>query len=339
MAVTKTNNAEGGTNGVALLADGSNSGAGSGDAFQNVFIGTGCSAVFSSSTPISGSLSYLLTMVSGQFMQLEWTGFNTGGSGLTHIGVRMSWRTPATWSGTADILGIRGAGSPAKVATLKVTSVGKISTYDAGDTTALNTTTTSLSNDTEYDIALWVESGTTTANGKIKSAIYAKGSATPLETAYSTTAVNTGTALLTAVRAGKLVAGTLAGTMKLDNLKASDTYTDLPPVAVTLPTVSATLTQNIHFLDASASTAGVGGGLSYAVTKISGPTLTVSTQDGWNFIFTPDTTTAAVYRLTVTESGGGSATQDFTIPAVATSVAVGLYVETVVLQGDGVTWS
>lgn len=330
---TKTNSAEGGVNGT--LVNEANSGGTSGDASSNRYIGAGSSLAFSTSSPIQGLVSYLATFISTETVIWEWTGFNAAPSGLSHIGARYTIRTPATYGATTEILSIRSAA--AKAASLRLTSGGRIQVFDKDETADLASFTTVLDASTEYDVALWVEEGTTTTNGKIKAGFYLKGSPTPLETVYSATNRNTGTADLTVVRFGKIGASTWAGTLPFDNLQAADTYTDLPTTTVAAPTI-VLLTGFRYVVNAGTSTPGAGGGLTFSTTNISGPTLTYDTIGG-GFGFIPHATLPATYRITVSEAGGGTATQDVVIPAAAATSGLGdTYSETVVLDTDGTTW-
>lgn len=89
-----------------------------------------------------------------------------------------------------------------------------------------------------------------------------------------------------------------------------------------------------YSIDATASTPGQGGALTFSMAKVSGTTLTFTETSEGVFRFTPGAG-SAVYRLTATEAGGTTKTQDYTIPAEVVAAPAGdtYYSETLVRVG------
>jgi hypothetical protein len=113
----------------------------------------------------------------------------------------------------------------------------KLAIFDvSSDTTPKWTSTTTLVADTEYDVALYAENGTTTTNGRIECAIYPKGSNTPTETMTAITNANTGTGALVEVRSGKCNNSVQVGDLRQDSIQVGDDYTTLPLAPVGNPT-------------------------------------------------------------------------------------------------------
>lgn len=213
------NTAEGAATGSELAASGT--GSGSGDAFDSITkTGTGPSLQATTSSPISGSRSYLL--VTGTATDGHVTvGWNES-TAVTNGGLMLSGAISSI-SGSITLMAIRG--SSGQMAELQLSSTGVVTVVDV-NRSAVYTSSTGLvpTNGTAFTIRLDVDPGTGTTDGKARLWVWVAG-ALSLDTEV------TGKNLyrsggITARRWGGLDVSATTGyaTLRVDELHTINTY-------------------------------------------------------------------------------------------------------------------
>jgi hypothetical protein len=263
-----SNNFEGGTDGVAVSAG--NSGGGSGNAFSAVF-GTGLT--FEDTAAYQGTMG--ARVAGGSF------GAAQVNLSATAVAAQIYFRTGAT-PVSNDIHVIRLHAGGTRLFSVHTNTAGKLRVSDATGTTGVTTFPTALSANTWYRLEVYVVAGTTTSNGTIKAAYYLGNSTTPVDTLYSNTAANVGTAqTFTILYMGKYSTGTEQ--FDFDAFSWNDAATDFIGVSAGAPpTVSTPATQNVATganvsvsLTASSSSSTIASyAWSYVFPSSGGPTLT-----------------------------------------------------------------
>lgn len=207
--VTKTNNAEGGGDGVTVSL--ANSGGASGTAWD-VINAVGGTMEFSAAAKSHGSLGYLVTPASGGLGLFRWVGFNA------LSGVARTYYTcvnlPA--SGGESVLSFFTSTGTALI-NVEINSSGNYILYTPPNGNIWVSTNTAQAGDRiEFSFTV----GTTTSNGSYNLAIYRGDATTPIETTSSTTA-NLGTTNWDRVQFGKTSTSTWTGTYYFDDMAAS----------------------------------------------------------------------------------------------------------------------
>lgn len=305
---TKTNTAEGGTNGTTVTAG--NSGGGSGDAVT-ALPGT-TPPIFTTAQQVSGGLSYAFQAATAATSIWQWTGFSG-----TDFGARLSIRITANPTGTTEIVQLRSASAAAM--RILLTTTGKVQVNNAANANVF-VSTGSLSVNTWYDIALRAMAGTGTADGHLQMAFYLSTTPTTVIETYSVTTGNAGTATLVDARFGKLSASTWPDTFWIDSITANDTAAGALPAAVviatTAPNLISTLAPDMAVIDSRNSTAGSAGSLTYTISPSIG---VIEPLDGL-FIIPRNPDSAVEYTITVTESPSGltDSLPKVTVPKIST---------------------
>lgn len=188
----KTNSLEGGTDGTTI--DTSNSGGASGDAFDTVTIGSGCTLTYATAAALHGSLGaqFYSSYSSGQ-NYLVWN------ISAPSAAARVYFKFPGSLpSGNAAIIRFYSGGGSYPGMTL-YTVTRHIRVYDGVNSWVGTVFNGSLAADTLYRVEMAVAKGTGSGDGILRVAIYAGEDTTPLDS-YDHTNVNTGTTDFTSVR-------------------------------------------------------------------------------------------------------------------------------------------
>ncbi|HEY3924872.1 MAG TPA: fibronectin type III domain-containing protein [Acidothermaceae bacterium] len=208
------NSAEGGTSGAAVTV--ANSGGASGNALTVVSKGSGATLNYSTAAAAHGSLGYALTGTSGTATLMGWNGYS-----VPSMAIRFYYNPgtslPNQVLRLADI-----RNSSATAARVELSASNQIFIQNAAGTT-VTTFPHALSANTWYRVELTISVSASTAT--IKAAYYLGTSTTPVDTAYSTTTGNTGTANITQVSIGSAASATWAGTSFFDDLAAESQST------------------------------------------------------------------------------------------------------------------
>ncbi|MGN6760517.1 MAG: hypothetical protein ACTHJI_04200 [Leifsonia sp.] len=320
------NNFEGGTDGVALTNI--NSGGASGTPFDAIF-GTG--AVYTSSSPIQGSMSMRVPV-------------NTFGAGVytlsnvSHVAAKIKFR--ATTVGTTDLHIIRlHGGSNVRYFSVHQNALGKLRVDDATGTTGVFTFANALTAGTVYRLEVYVVAGSTTSNGTIKVAYYLGNSTTPVETAYfANGSANVGAG----ITFNQLYGGKYSQTPEewvFDELYYDTAASDFigvtagPPPTVSTPanqnvTASASVTASVTASSTSGTISSYAWSVIYSSTT--SPTLTGASTNIVSFTATSDTTKGHLYILQCVVTDSNSLTTTIT-----TEVRVPTTVDAAVLPGAG----
>jgi hypothetical protein len=201
------NSAEGGTSGTSVTA--ANSGGASGNAFTVFAKGTGAALVYSSAAAAHGSLGYALTGASGTATLMGWNGYSA-----PSIAVRFYYNPgPTLPSQVLRLADIRN--STGTAARVQLSASNQLFIQNNAGTT-VTTFPHALQANTWYRVELTISVSASTAT--IKAAYYLGTSTTPVDTAYSTTTGNTGTANITQVSLGSAASATWTGTSYFDDL-------------------------------------------------------------------------------------------------------------------------
>lgn len=213
---TLQNSFTGGTSGTTISA--ANSGGASGNAFDAVTIGVGCTLTFSNTQAVHGGLSASSTTpVSASNSIVEWTTSLTGTT-VPQIWFRIYAYLPSLPGNQLHIASVRNAGT--YCGGVAVAPTGKVVTLNASSGTQ-TTSTTTLSAGKWFRLDGYVI-GSATA-GQIQVKIFASNpdSTTPDETNTSGATVNTNSALNRAEFGNP---GSVASfTLFMDNVGASTT--------------------------------------------------------------------------------------------------------------------
>lgn len=323
MTITRKNNAEGGTNGVAITSVNvaTVTGGASGDAFQVASSPSG-SIIFDSASAVHGSLGYKFTPASGQQCLMRWTGLSDT-SGVLRMYVTID-TLPA--SGVEAIFSFNTSGGGG-IGALAVTAAGKYVLLDStGSAIVASLTTASCAAGDRVE--LWIIAGTTSVNGQYSFALY-RGDAT------SATETKTGTAsnfnnsgvnlILDRAIAGKSSNSGWTGVIHLDDIAVASGTTTFFGVPAALPTAAFTYIR-----------AGLGLTVNASTSSATAPATSITSYDiDWGDSTTHGTTatpakhryaTAGPYTVvvTVTDNLGGvsSTSQSVTIEAPSTTVRV-----------------
>jgi len=209
-----TNSAEGGTSGTALTV--ANSGGASGNAFNFVNKGSGAALSYSSAAAAHGSLGYALTGTSGTATLMGWNGYSA-----SSMAIRFYYNPgPTLPNQVLRLADIRN--STATAARVELSASNQIFIQNAAGAT-VTTFSHALQANTWYRVELTISVSASAAT--IKAAYYLGTSTTPVDTAYSTTTGNTGTANITQVSIGSAANATWAGTSYFDDLAAESLST------------------------------------------------------------------------------------------------------------------
>ena len=192
---SKTNTFEGQTSGTAWSV--ANSGGGSGDAWDALTTSGTVTAVYDNAQAFNGSQSLHLTCAASSQQIMRWTGLN-GASNSARFYLRI-----VASSAAQDIVQFRNGSGQAAAIGLSSSRQLQIKNALGGVLTSF----TALALNTWYRVEMQVTKGVATAtpfDGTVTAAYYLGDSTTPVETAYTSTAVNTGTGNLVEWRIGKL---------------------------------------------------------------------------------------------------------------------------------------
>jgi hypothetical protein len=315
---------EGGTNGANIAT----TGAATGDTnWGLVNKGTGSTAVYSSTSPMHGSLCGLLTPGSGAACELRWNDWTTATS------LTASWYVNWSSAPADNEEFFRVAyGSGSRVLSGILAASSKISLQNAA-ATIFWTSTAGLSSATWYRFEAYAKYGASTTTGEAEFAYYLGDSATPVQAMTRVTNQNMGTAAITGLYIGKTAgAGTSTAPFSLDSVQANDNGTtfigpyvpagNAAPVAVagavqnvttSTATLTATATDDVSIasfactlLDSSGVTSpSIGTG---TVTGAGTPSASVS--------FPITGLVAGVHRFNITATDGGS-------PALTSATVIG----------------
>lgn len=163
---------------------------------------------------------------------------------------------------------------------------------------------------TWYRVQVALEVGTTTT-GKMKGRLIRLFDAVTMATGESTN-LDLGTTSPHHYQIGK---NALAGTipLRLDNIVLWDSVYDYVATATEPPGAQAASTIGIAIIDATASTPGSGGSLTYSITPIGGaPAPTLRSAGIWTVAQSPDGPLS--YTVTVTESGASASDVSVVVP-------------------------
>lgn len=205
-----TNSAEGGTNGTTVTT--ANSGAGSGNAFSNVTLGSG-TFVFTSTTPIAGSLSYLVTPAAGSQTYALLSAAAAGANFSFSVRVSLTGLPSAI----TEFISLQDSVSAWPVS-LSLNTDGRLRLIRTGAVT-LGNFTTAMSLNTDYRITLFgVRSSTV---GSVTAKLY-QGT-TLLETLGPYTGLNLGTTDPIRAMVGKFTSAPSMAAFRHDNWQFSVT--------------------------------------------------------------------------------------------------------------------
>jgi hypothetical protein len=238
MPTLYTSNAEGGTHGTTVTAG--NSGGASGTAFTAVAKGASSTVQFSNAQPAHGSLGYFLSHVSGEASYFTWV---PSGDATSSYAAREYIYFTGNPPGDEFIMQFRNGST--SVMTLSITSAGKLKCLNTA-ASAVYTSTASLSTGTLYRVEARIIKGTTTGDGTINVAFYPGDSTTPVETPFSSAAMNVGTTDIASVRFGRSSSIAQAWSCYLDDIALQTGATGLiGPTANAAPTATITSNQTV----------------------------------------------------------------------------------------------
>lgn len=210
----RVNTAAGGTAGTAATI--SNTGGVSGDAFDTADLATGGIWEFSS-TSSHGTVGYRVQGTAAR----AYFGWNSFSSATATMSSRFYIRVPAAPSIAIQIFQVRS--STAAAGSINMTTGRALQVTDSAG--GVLYTSNALTLDTWYRLEIAHEVGTSTT-GKIWFAYYSMDSTTPVQTMFTSTNANLGTANLNEVRFGKL-GQTGNHEMFIDSLKVDNATTSL----------------------------------------------------------------------------------------------------------------
>lgn len=289
---TKRNSSEGGTAGLTLTT--ANSGGASGDAWDA--FGGSVDPQFSTTHPIAGTKSISYPAAASQTSFHRWTTFAGDTLETRHYFWLDQIPTPST-----EILQLRSVS--ARAAAVYVTNTAHIDFQDAAQASQFMSTAT-LTAGAGYYLRVWAKRGSSTTDGQMQLDLYtATGSL--LQSSGLLTGKNTGTAVLTEVRAGKTSASTWvsSGVYYTDDWQATDASSTGPTLGATPsspPTSTGTLTYG-PYIDVRGSTGT--GTLSNSISPSTGVTEPVE-----GLFLVPAVTTAGTtvtYTVTTTDTSSG----------------------------------
>lgn len=319
VGVTITNTAEGGTN--SIVPTTANTGGASGDAADNVYIGTGNTLIFSNTYPAHGTMGYQFDYGTADGASLRWN--ISEQDRLVHsFYVRISSVPTAQ-----EYLGaVRNSSGNMCIACIG--SDGKfIMQNSAGSNIVASRATNTFPEDQYVRVEIAVTKGTTTGNGTIEYAYYAGNSSTPL-TSWSSNAQNTGTTAIAQVVVGRNTAANEPRTNWYDTIRAQSLSSgwigpyspqNILPVANLGPDVTDIEPYSIQTIDGTASTDSNGGTIvGYTFRQVSGSAVTLSGSGATRTYKAPGTLlgTTVTFGLIVTDDQGGDSSEDTVIHTV-----------------------
>lgn len=204
-----------------------------------------------------GTASALVQPASGAVSELRWD-YSATTTAVVSFYVRLS----GSFSTASTLCQVRNSSGSAAILQIN-TSTLRFRVQNSAGTSLFNSAT--ISTGTWYRVEMRVVRGTSTTDGTIQFAYYLGDSLTPVETAYSSTAVNAGTTDLTNVRIGRPSSATAdVTTFWIDSaqlLSGSDAGSlgnpwSLQPIELTTTRVSDTAV-DVAWTHPSDATAGV----------------------------------------------------------------------------------
>lgn len=273
-------------------------------------------------------------------------------SGAACVAIQGIYKAPATPTGGGVYFfhGRNANATPAFSGNANHTASGFIEFRNASDSVATSTVSGSattartpalVTNDYyQVDLALILNTSTTpsTSNGRILGRVrslsapgtWNSGSEFWFDSGYTANVTADVTNLF---RFGKVVTTAATGTYRLLNVQWRDLATPNTSltktsaitnfVQVAGPTISSTGTGKYPIV--AVGTPVVGGALSYSITQTGGTTHAATTPAPGVYVVDQDTSAATTYDVTVTETGGGSTTSTYTVPALTTPAAAGVF--------------
>lgn len=312
--MTRFNNtAEGQTSGTAATA--SNSGGGSGTAFGQVVIGTGCSIIYSNGQAAHGTNSYLFTAASGQNCYAYYA------TGTTACETLRFYRY-YTGAPSAEITIAKIYVGSTVVMALCINASGTLRVRDATNASPISGSNAIGAAQTagtwyRYEVQLIV--GTTSSNGYVLVNAYVGDGTTPVAT-FTSLIWNSGTTDFDHVYYGRSTGAAVSDATYYDDLAADDGLaqgTLIGPVGANIPpsiTMGADQTVQItHLATVTATGHDTDGTIaSYAWSVLSKPTgsgsQTLSGATTATCTFTPTNTGLYVMQCVITDNGGATAT-------------------------------
>ncbi len=307
----KSNGFEGVAAGTTLST--SNSGGAGQTAFDYVGIGSGGAITYDTSQFMHGSSSIKLLPGGSASLNVQYGG--TGGQSFnaTRLAARGYFRFSAAWTAGTPLISITNT-SGARVCAIYAGADNKISVRDSSAT--LWSPASTLPANTWLRWEVYVEIGAA-GTGKLKFAVYAGDSTTPLETYTNTTTANMGTAQIATCVFGNVNANaSFTNPYWLDSPTVTDEVSDfLGPVVNAAPTITVSPVQNVAAgatVNLTATASDPDGSIaSYAWTYVyptsGGPAITGASTAGASL------TAGAkgnlyILRCTVTDNQGATAT-------------------------------
>jgi hypothetical protein len=211
------------------------------NAWTSLTIGTGCTVTYDNAVTMKGAKNIKFASATGQTNYAEWLGI-TGGS-TAGAAVRFYFYMPA-FAATTDqnILGIRTTGSGTALAGLRINhTTGALIAYSDAASTALGTTTGTLSANTLYRIEVAMTNPSTTT-GTYTLRVYAGDSTTAISNmSLDLTAVNLGSSAAGTFRFGRVGVLNDTWTIYMDDIAAQTGSATLigPSVTNVAPTGTA----------------------------------------------------------------------------------------------------
>lgn len=308
--MTRYNNSfEGGTTGSQITA--ASSGGVSGDAFTAV---SGATTLYSNVQAAHGVLSMATSTTNASQGYIRWNTNTTA----TSVAARLYIYATGLPTGDEHLIrlntGTPGAGT--RLVSIHYNVNGNLRISDASGTSGVWTSTNTLPLNQWVRIELFAIAGSTTSNGTIKGAYYLGDSTTPVETLYSNTAANVGTAQnFTYVVMGRYSG---AGTVQyyFDDLATDDAATGLIGPIVNNPILSVN-SANVAKITASA-TSGTSP-YTYSITQTSGTTTAPTNISTGVWTVTPPSTGTLVYQVSVTDANGVTSNQTITISPIGST--------------------
>lgn len=317
------NTFEGGTNGTTLVGGttSNNTGGASGDQFATVSRTGAAVLQFSTDRPTYGSMGVKCTAAVGETALAGFTGLN-GVNAAAQIDKWDPTALPST--GEIGLIQFRNSGASPVSATVNVGADGKFLGYDGNGSFISGSTTTGAvtAGGGPYLVDSRVE---VVGAGTGKFYLLVRNAAGTTVAQFSMTAVDLGTDPITAVRFLKVSSSGAIANQYADNVAAQDGVTAFISQAVNAPpTANAGANQSIAAgttltLSGSGSD-GDGTITSYAWTKVSGPTATITNASSSTATVASIPAGRYVFRLTVTDNSGATGTDDVNVYVNALTV-------------------
>lgn len=306
------------------------------DAFTAVTPGAGGTINYSTAQAMHGTESLAVTPASGVACFVEW-GATAGAS--SDAALRFYAYFTGLPSTTQAIAAIRSSGGGAGLLELTLNSTGALAVISDVSAVTAFTTSGSISLNTWYRFEVTL-STPSTSTAVVALDTYAGDDSSAIGTlSGSATGQNFGSSTIGTFRFGRITAAGAMATAYFDDMAAQTASSAPigPSVAPVIPPTPVGNNRARYLIDYTGSTPGQGGALSYSISQTGGTTTTPELIEAGLWTVVQDTATLT-YQVTVTETGGTTATDTVTVPAAATGGTTNISAPLQWVPGNPGTW-